>query len=383
MVVLPAGSSSYRARTRARAARRRHVRVSRPTRPRPASPPGTRAASRCRRRRAACYHQASRGLRTGHALGGPAGHCPRARLSELARAGSRSTTPPTLVGVCGPAIAGRRCAGPLDAPEDRWSFGGGTAMETSAGLLFPEALVVGAGHAVLDASLMPSGNGEPATARPRRPLVPETQLARWVPRRARATRRARRRRADAAVATMRSLARPDEVTVIDDRGARYALHPGGMSGKLGPSGEPAGPMSVRLRLDPVPRREVRWLELTGPCINRPQPASDLSQPPRSLQKVQSLPNPQQLAVAGGLGNGPGVRCHSSVMSKSASSRNLNWNSQPRCRIHRARPRTQPGQAGIHGPLPARHARRATRHGSGHQRLTDDLRIQTHKSLSSK
>ena len=283
----------------------------------------------------------------------------------------------------GRQLLGGDVRGPLDAPEDRWSFGGGTAMETSAGLLFPEALVVGAGHAVLDASLMPSGNGEPATARPRRPLVPETQLARWVPRRARATRRARRRRADAAVATMRSLARPDEVTVIDDRGARYALHPGGMSGKLGPSGEPAGPMSVRLRLDPVPRREVRWLELTGPCINRPQPASDLSQPPRSLQKVQSLPNPQQLAVAGGLGNGPGVRCHSSVMSKSASSRNLNWNSQPRCRIHRARPRTQPGQAGIHGPLPARHARRATRHGSGHQRLTDDLRIQTHKSLSSK
>lgn len=42
--------------------------------------------------------------------------------------------------------------------------------------------------------------------------------------------RAPRGRADAAVATLRSLARPDEVTVIDDRGARYALHPAGMSG---------------------------------------------------------------------------------------------------------------------------------------------------------
>ena len=144
--------------------------------------------------------------------------------------------------------------GSLDAPEDRWSFGGGTAIETSAGVLFPEALVVGADHAVLDASLMPAGNGQPATARPRRLLVPGMPFARLVPRRARAV----RRRADA---TMRSLARPDDVTVIDDRGARYALHPGGMWGKFGPSGEPAGPMSVRLSLDPVPGRGVRWLEL--------------------------------------------------------------------------------------------------------------------------
>jgi hypothetical protein len=151
--------------------------------------------------------------------------------------------------------------GPLDAPEDRWSFGGGTAIETSTGVLFPEALVVGAGHAVLDVSLMPAGNGEPATARPRRLLAPTMPFARLVPGHARATRRARRRRAAAAVATMRSLARPDDVTVIDDRRGRYALHPEGMSGMRGPSGGPAGPMSLRLRLDPVPEREVRWLEL--------------------------------------------------------------------------------------------------------------------------
>ena len=162
--------------------------------------------------------------------------------------------------------AGRRLQGgdvrdPLDAREGRWSFGGGTAIDTSAGLLFPEALVVGAGDAVLDASLMPSGNGEPATARPRRLLVPGMPFARVAARRARPARRARRRRADAAVATMRSLARPDDITVIDDRGARYALHPGGMWGKLGPSGGPAGPMSVNLRLDPVPAPGVRWLEL--------------------------------------------------------------------------------------------------------------------------
>ena len=50
-----------------------------------------------------------------------------------------------------------------------------------------------------------------------------------------------------AVATMRSLARSDDVAGIDDRGARYALHPEGISGKSGPSGRPAGLISVRLR----------------------------------------------------------------------------------------------------------------------------------------
>ena len=141
-----------------------------------------------------------------------------------------------------------------DAPADRWSFGGGTAIGTSAGLLFPDVLVAGAGHAVLDASLMPSGTGESAAARARRLLVSGVPLARLVPGRARATRRA-------AVAALGSLARPGDLTVIDDRGARYALHPGGMWGKFGPSGGPAGPLSVGLGLDPVPGREVRWLEL--------------------------------------------------------------------------------------------------------------------------
>jgi len=169
----------------------------------------------------------------------------RRRLSESAR----------------PRLQGGDVRGPLDAHEDRWSFGGGTAIETSVGVLLPEALVVGAGHAVLDASLMPSGNGEPAITRPRRLLVPGMPFARLVPRRARAARRAHRRRADAAVAAMRSLARPDDVAVIDDQGAPYALHPSEMSGKHGPSGETAGPMSVRLRLDPDPGREIRWIEL--------------------------------------------------------------------------------------------------------------------------
>jgi hypothetical protein len=114
---------------------------------------------------------------------------------------------------------------------------------------------------LLDACLTRAGNGGLATARPRRLPVPGMPFARLPPGRARATRRARRGRADAAAATMRSLARADDVTVTDDRGTHYALHPERMWGKHGRAGEPAGPMSVRLSLDPVPGRRVRWLEL--------------------------------------------------------------------------------------------------------------------------
>src|SRR5215470_10341028 len=40
-----------------------------------------------------------------------------------------------------PLLPGGADRGSLGAPEDRWSFGGATAIETSAGVLFPETLV--------------------------------------------------------------------------------------------------------------------------------------------------------------------------------------------------------------------------------------------------
>jgi hypothetical protein len=149
--------------------------------------------------------------------------------------------------------------GPLGAPEQWWSFGGATPIATSAGLLLPEALVVGAGHATLYASLTPPGNGQPAAGRQRRMPAPRMPFARWALRRQ--VNWARRRRADAAVTTIRTLIRPDELAVIDDQGVRYTLRPGGMSGKIGRSGEPAGLLSVSLGLDPVPGRGIGWLEL--------------------------------------------------------------------------------------------------------------------------
>jgi hypothetical protein len=150
--------------------------------------------------------------------------------------------------------------GPAGVPGERWSFGGATGIKTSEGVLLPEAVVVGAGHATLYASLAP---GNKQTPRGQGALGPPPRMpfARWAWRRRFS--RGRRRYADAAMTTMRTLARPDEITVVDDRGADYALRPQGGWGVVGPSGQPVGPRSVRFWLDPVPRRGVGWLELRG------------------------------------------------------------------------------------------------------------------------
>jgi hypothetical protein len=151
--------------------------------------------------------------------------------------------------------------GLVGVPGERWSFGGATAIKTSAGMLLPDAVVVDAGHALLYASFMPGTGQTPRGQAAALGPPPRMPIARWAWRR-RIT-RTRRKAADAAVTTMRTLAGPDEITVVDDRGAGYALRPQGGSGRVGPSGEPAGPRSVRFWLDPVPGRAVGWLELRG------------------------------------------------------------------------------------------------------------------------
>jgi hypothetical protein len=84
--------------------------------------------------------------------------------------------------------------GPLEAPWDRWSFGGGAAIETSTGVLLPEGLVGGAGEAVLFACLTPWENGQHA------PPPAATQLARAVsPEHVEAVARARRGYAEEAL----------------------------------------------------------------------------------------------------------------------------------------------------------------------------------------
>ncbi len=74
----------------------------------------------------------------------------------------------------------------------------------------------------------------------------------------------------------------DVLVVTDDRGARYALRVESMSGYYLPlPGRPREPVSLCLRLDPVPSRGSRWLELRSQA----GPATRLLPSPRPTVRV--------------------------------------------------------------------------------------------------
>jgi hypothetical protein len=132
----------------------------------------------------------------------------------------------------------------LEPPDERWSFGGAAAIETAAGILFPELLVVGPGRAVLDASLVP-----PAPATPPPPAVPRQRPL------------SRKERLAGLDRILQRAATLDNVAVTDDQGATYALKVEGMEGHAGqPNAEPR-PTGVIFRLEPAPARETAWIEL--------------------------------------------------------------------------------------------------------------------------
>ena len=128
----------------------------------------------------------------------------------------------------------------------RWSFGGGSAVETEAGLLYPGALVAGPDHAVLDATLMASGETLHQLA-----VAPHDSNARaaW---------------AEAAGNAMSVLAESinGAIALTDGHGTRYALRVQEISG-IEHQGQKRGLVSLRLGVDPVPARELGWLELRG------------------------------------------------------------------------------------------------------------------------
>ena len=69
----------------------------------------------------------------------------------------------------------------LEPPEERRSFGGAAAIQTAEGVLLPQLLVVGPGHAVLEASQVPSAPAAPPPpAGPRqRPLSQQERRQVW------------------------------------------------------------------------------------------------------------------------------------------------------------------------------------------------------------
>jgi hypothetical protein len=154
------------------------------------------------------------------------------------------------------------------------SFGWATPIEIAAGTLSPGELIISPGHAVLEASLVPSQELERPPAWPgegHRPVPPEARAA----------------QAETMHSAGGALARQlNEMLVItDDHGARYALRVESMSGYYLPlPGQAREPVSLRLRLDPVPSRGSRWLDLrsqAGPAtrlLPSPRPAVRVSPP---------------------------------------------------------------------------------------------------------
>ena len=158
----------------------------------------------------------------------------------------------------------------LEPPEERWSFGGGAAIETAGGVLFPELLVAGPGHAVLDASLVP-----PAPATPPPPAAPRQRPLTQKERLAQIDRHARQFQQLAAAF--------GDVTVTDNRGTAYALKAGGLEGHGGQPDAQPRPIRVQLWLEPPPAREAAWVELRGHdgstarLVSSPRPAVHASQ----------------------------------------------------------------------------------------------------------
>ena len=147
-----------------------------------------------------------------------------------------------------PASPCREGYRPGQAAVDRWSLGGGSTIQTAAGVLSPGGLVIGPDHAGLDVSLMPSQGTQQRLAGPPRQKVPGLRFV------------AALFGQDPAEAEM---PRFDDVVVADNRGTRYTLTFESGSIERGEPGQVRGPMELRLRLDPVPARECGWLELRG------------------------------------------------------------------------------------------------------------------------
>jgi hypothetical protein len=158
--------------------------------------------------------------------------------------------------------------GLLEPPEQRRSFGGGAEIETAGGVLLPELLVVGRGHAVLDACLVPPAPAAPPPpASPRqRPLSQKESPAEL------------RRQTRQVVPTF------DDVTVTDDRGTAYALKVAGMAGYSVPPDPEPGPVGVIFRLEPAPAREVAWIELRADN----GPATRMVPSPRAVAHVSDV-----------------------------------------------------------------------------------------------
>jgi hypothetical protein len=158
--------------------------------------------------------------------------------------------------------------------DERRSYGGAAAIETTDGTLLPDLLIAGSGRAILHARL-----ALPAPA-------------------------ARR------LAAM-ELPRLDDISVTDDRGARYALRLEGMSDSRHQAGAAAAASPMQIRVEPAPEPGAAWFELRHPS----GPATRLLPSPQAAVRVGPVtpaaaglpPAGSGMPGAAGLADGPRLR----------------------------------------------------------------------------
>jgi hypothetical protein len=171
------------------------------------------------------------------------------------------------------------------APAGRRSFGGAAVLHTRAGVLLPEVLIAGAGHATLHGSLLRGSLSLSGAGVRRMGPSPGEVLARLVPGGNPVAARVRAGARATAVESVRALA--SSVTIVDDRGVRYALSERDASAEVGPLD-----MQVHLRVVPVPGPETGWAELLG----QDGTAARLLPSPRTAARIGQL-RPAQVTAA--------------------------------------------------------------------------------------
>lgn len=183
----------------------------------------------------------------------------------------------------GPPLPGGGWRRVSHRPEERWSFGGAAPIETTGGVLVPDLLIIGPGRAILGAFLAhpePAARqsaGEAESLPSARRVAPLSQMERLE---------------EAGRLVRAGLPRLDDITVSDDRGARYALRLDAMSDHRHQPGGAAGPSPVRVRVEPAPEPGAAWFELR----HRDGPATRfLPSPQAAVQVSQVTPTPASAA----------------------------------------------------------------------------------------
>jgi hypothetical protein len=160
---------------------------------------------------------------------------------------------------------------------DRRSFGSTGTLQTAVGELSVTALIVGAGHATLDASLLPFAKPPPPDPELREALLagrrPEDLLARY---------RARNRDYRAAITF-------SDISITDDRGVSYALRVRSTGGPLSSMIEQThSPVDVVFGLEPLPGDGHAWYELrsvTGDSMRLPGATRAAARPGTAVSRA--------------------------------------------------------------------------------------------------